>query len=195
MVVTVASAVAGAFLVLMLSLVGWGAGTGMTVALLTVGALSWRPGTRVLAASVAVAAVATWVFFFPVWRSMYRHDRALANWSAQLCWGPLPPGSLKTECRTSVELTGNGNHCDYEARLLLWSALSRDEVRSFFESRRYQSVGGATLPVGKPGPPSFLSEGGVGVTVRFLDDDVVPTKAEIRLYDPGYPEGYDFRCM
>lgn len=78
--------------------------------------------------------------------------------------------------------------------MVVLSALPPEEVRSFFEDQAYYGVGRGRLPIAQPETPSYLFEGGIGVTIRFLDDPGVPTKAEVRLYDPGHPEGYDMRC-
>lgn len=105
-------AVALAFLAVMMSLAGLAQGAGTVASAAALAVLSWRRGSRRSAVSLALAAIAVTVFLWPLWRSTYRHDRALGRFTAQLCSGPLPERTVKADCDASVGLTGNGNHCD-----------------------------------------------------------------------------------
>lgn len=108
------------------------------------------------------------------------NDLRLSKFSAQLFDHPLPPRSRAVASSSEVGiLTGNGNHCDFVARLELASDLGIDEVRAHYERLRLSPA----IPGG--------ADGGLPII------EVLEIRREtyaVEAIDAPYGAGLDIRC-
>jgi hypothetical protein len=96
-----------------------------------------------------------------------------------------------------VSLTGNDNHCDYQAGIVMSSGLTNEELVAFFQGITIRGIGGQALPFAgeRNYRPTWLTEDPIGVSLRVIDEDPDTLTARALVYDPLYDEGNDFRCM
>jgi hypothetical protein len=108
------------------------------------------------------------------------NDLRLSKFSGQLFDHPLPPRSRAVASSSEVGiLTGNGNHCDFVARLELASDLAIDQVRAHYE-RLHLS----------PAIP-----GGVDGGLPFIEVARTPRGTySVDAIDAPYGAGLDMRC-
>ena len=191
--VFVAFGLGAGFVTLMVTFFAWWAGLAVCAACFAGGVLLWRrgrsPTSRPTSAGIAMASVAVGVLLSPVWGSGFSHDRRLADLKHRLCEVAVPPQTTVEDCGGSISLTSNGNHCDYEASMVIRSRRSRHEVLAFY--RETPLVGTQDFPLEGAG-----TEGETGIAVQFLFDDPESKTitATVRVYDPGYPAESDVRC-
>lgn len=108
------------------------------------------------------------------------NDLRLSKFSAQLFDHPLPPCSRAVASSSEVGiLTGNGNHCDFVARLELASDLGIDQVRAHYERLRLS-----------PAVP-----GGADGGLPLIDVSRTPRGTySVDAIDAPYGAGFDMRC-
>ena len=135
---------------------------------------------RVLLIVVAIVLTLPVLLFLVGWDSMRRNDRRLTEFSEQLFAYPLPPDSriLRQTAQVGV-LTGNGNHCDYVARLEIESSLPPAAVDAHYQELRLHPAVGNGAGGGLP-----------AVTVESQG----PGRVAITATDAPYPAGLDTRC-
>jgi len=181
-----------------LSFYSWMAGAAVAAGGLVLAIPVWRwRGNRSAAGALAAASIIAAAALFPVWRSEYAHDQALSDLKNRLCDSAVPPRTEILECGGSVSLTGNGNHCDYQAWMVMSSRLTKEELVAFFQGITIRGIGGQALPFAGEGNyrPTWLTEGPIGVSLRVIDENPDTLTARALVYDPLYDEGNDFRCM
>jgi hypothetical protein len=139
-----------------------------------------RGGARIAAyAGLAVLALPLTVAA-GVLSTSFVNDLRLSKFSAQLFDHPLPPRSRAVASSSEVGiLTGNGNHCDFVARLELASELGIDEVRAHYERLRLSPA----IPGG--------ADGGLPI-VEVLA--IRPETYAVEAIDAPYGAGLDIRC-
>ncbi|WP_371786867.1 hypothetical protein [Streptosporangium subroseum] len=103
------------------------------------------------------------LFAVPVWEN----DAKLAAMIDRFESSPLPPKSDWLEYGSpdaSVELRGNGNHCDYRARFMLRTQLTGRELTDYYDRLDIAGVEGTppSITVWMPEPSkrsAYYSEG------------------------------------
>jgi hypothetical protein len=181
-----------------LSFYSWMAGAAIAAGGLVLAIPVWRwRGSRSAAGALAAGSIIAAAVLFPVWRSEYAHEQALSDLKNRLCDGAVPPRTEILECGDSVSLTGNGNHCDYQAWMVMSSTLTKQELVAFFQRITIRGIGGQALPFAGEGNyrPTWLTEGPIGVSLRVMSENPDTLTARVLVYDPLYDEGNDFRCM
>jgi hypothetical protein len=139
-----------------------------------------RGGARTAAYAVLAMLALPLAVAAGVLSAAFVNDLRLSKFSAQLFDHSLPPRSRAVASSSEVGiLTGNGNHCDFVARLELASDLGIDEVRAHYE-RLHLS----------PAIP-----GGVDGGLPIIEVSRTPRGTySIDAIDAPYGAGLDIRC-
>ncbi|MEV0629072.1 hypothetical protein [Nonomuraea wenchangensis] len=85
------------------------------------------------------------LFAVPSWAN----DRKLADLEDRLLAYPPPPETSHTDygAEGSISLLGNGNHCDYRARISLYTSLSEEAVLRYYAAARIPGVEAERVPL------------------------------------------------
>lgn len=135
---------------------------------------------RVILITVAIVLTLPLLLLLAGWDTMRRNDRRLTEFSEQLFAYPLPPASriLRQTAEVGV-LTGNGNHCDYVARLELASSLPPMAVEAHYQGLRLH--------------PAVANGAGGGLPAVTVESQG-PGRMAVTATDAPYPAGLDTRC-
>ncbi len=122
--------------------------------------------------------------------------QAQNNWKLRTFAGnlfayPLPPQTEVVSRYSEVELKGNSNHCDFEARQTMVTPLSEQEIEAYYVEVALPPAG--NYNAGRA--PAYRTAPAL-VFVRF-DETGMPDgrrRFTLVLYDHGHPPGLDIRC-
>lgn len=106
--------------------------------------MRWGCGCLALALLLPVAG-----FFALIKIPMWTNDERLDAFAERFFDYPLPPATefADHDAQGSVQLRGNGNHCDYLVRFSLRSELSDEEVVRYYEQAEVPGVDGGRAQV------------------------------------------------
>ena len=104
---------------------------------------------------------------------------------------PIPPQTEVISRHVDVGLTGNGNHCDFEATQTMRTKLTSEEIEAYYNEVLLPPVNSHNEGISEPyqGKPIPI----------FIDFDHSALengwqRFTIQLFDFGYAPGLDFRC-
>ncbi|MBK8022434.1 MAG: hypothetical protein IPK19_13660 [Chloroflexi bacterium] len=104
---------------------------------------------------------------------------------------PLPPQTEVLSREAHVGLfQGNGNHCEFWARMQIHTSLTEEEVRAHYSGVTFPTVGANSVSAAMDG-----LEGAVRVYLRFDAED--PNRFTASIGDGIYTDGlylWDLRC-
>jgi len=152
----------------------------------------------VIIAVTIVGAVTLYVTSF-LWFFPHLHDKTLNVFSQRLFSTPLPENTQEIERINKVGLqSGNSDHCDYLAALLLKTALSKSDIEKYYENN-YK--GDSQLHFYWVNELYVPGIGVVNPTNIFTLDDWVNNKSKISganlilfIFEGAMTSAFDFRC-
>lgn len=148
-----------------------------------------------------------------LWSQVFVHDWMLARFRQTFAAVRHPATTMKVRAYSDLGLLiGNGNHCDFFTGELRSYSCSRRDVLNAYAAQSFRSpFGSEQLPVevvfienGRL-RPGIIVHGDTGYDGPFPLERILSKEGVILsrsnrfyivyLFDPGYPVGFDIRCM
>lgn len=155
---------------------------------------------KTIAAVVAILLVLAGLATSNFWLTPFLHDRYLEKYVDVLAAIKLPNGVEKTGSLSKVgQQSGNSDHCDYLAAVMLKTALPKEEVEAYFQNA-YRGTSEIRFIWGDE-MREYASEDNRISGIHTLRDwlssrpDGEQTNLIVYLFDVGATTSWDYRCM